>query len=165
MKPEIEIKVVDYEAPADQAALVSLLDMYACDPMGGGQALAPAVKRELCEKLASFPGAVSLLALVDGQAVGMLNAFMGFSTFKAKPLLNVHDIAVLAQWRGQGVGQALLQAIEAHAQSLGCCKLTLEVLSGNLPAQRTYRSFGFENYALDPEAGVAAVMQKWLVSV
>jgi ribosomal protein S18 acetylase RimI-like enzyme len=38
------------------------------------------------------------------------------------------------------------------------------VLSGNVLAQRTYRSFGFENYALDHEAGVAALMQKWLVS-
>jgi ribosomal protein S18 acetylase RimI-like enzyme len=164
MKLKIEIKAVDYGDPADQAALVSLLDMYARDPMGGGHALTPGVKLELCDQLARFPGAVSFLALVDGQAVGLLNAFLGFSTFKARPLMNVHDIAVLAQWRGKGVGQALLQAIEAHAQSLGCCKLTLEVLSGNVLAQRTYRSFGFENYALDPEAGVAALMQKWLVS-
>jgi ribosomal protein S18 acetylase RimI-like enzyme len=164
MKLKIEIKAVDYGDPADQAALVSLLDMYARDPMGGRQALTPGVKLELCNQLARFPGAVSFLALVDGQAVGLLNAFLGFSTFKARPLMNVHDIAVLAQWRGQGVGQALLQAIEAHAQSLGCCKLTLEVLSGNVLAQRTYRSFGFENYALDHEAGVAALMQKWLVS-
>ncbi len=163
MKPKIEIRGVDYSNPADQAALVSLLDMYACDPMGGGQALNPGVKRELCERLAGFAGAVSFLALVDGGAVGLLNAFLGFSTFKARPLMNVHDIAVLAQWRGRGVGQALLQAIEAHAQSLGCCKLTLEVLSGNAPALRTYRAFGFENYALDPEAGVAGLMQKWLV--
>lgn len=164
MKLKIEIKAVDYGDPADQAALLSLLDMYACDPMGGGQALTPAVKRELCEQLAGFPGAVSFLALVDGKAVGLLNAFLGFSTFKARPLMNVHDIAVLAQWRGQGVGQALLQTIESHAQSLGCCKLTLEVLSGNAPAQRSYRAFGFEDYALDPKAGVAVLMQKWLIS-
>lgn len=163
MKPKIEIKAVDYRDPADQAALLSLLDMYACDPMGGGQALSPAVKRELCDRLAGFTGAVSFLALVDDKAVGLLNAFLGFSTFKARPLMNVHDIAVLADWRGQGVGQALLQAIEAHAQALGCCKLTLEVLSGNAPALRTYRAFGFEDYALDPDAGVAGLMQKWLV--
>jgi ribosomal protein S18 acetylase RimI-like enzyme len=165
VKPKIEIKAVDYGDPVDQAALVSLLDMYARDPMGGGQALTPAVKLELCEQLAGFYGAVSFLALVDGKAVGLLNAFLGFSTFKAKPLMNVHDIAVLEQWRGQGVGQALLQAIEVHAQSLGCCKLTLEVLSGNAPARRTYRAFGFEDYALDPKAGLAGLMQKWLVSV
>jgi ribosomal protein S18 acetylase RimI-like enzyme len=114
--------------------------------------------------LVAFPGAVSLLATVDGKPVGLLNAFLGFSTFKARPLMNVHDIAVMPQWRAQGVGQALLQAIEAHAQSLGCCKLTLEVLSGNAPAQRTYRAFGFEDYALDPQAGVAGLMQKWLAS-
>jgi ribosomal protein S18 acetylase RimI-like enzyme len=94
--------------------------------------------------------------------VGLLNAFLGFSTFKAKPLMNIHDIAVQPQWRGQGVGRALLQAIQTHAQRLGCCKLTLEVLSGNHQAQRSYRAFGFEDYALDPAAGVAGLMQKWL---
>jgi ribosomal protein S18 acetylase RimI-like enzyme len=164
MKLKIAIKRVVYSATADQAALLSLLDMYASDPMGGGQGLTLAVKRELCERLAAFPGAVSFLATVDGSPVGLLNAFLGFSTFKARPLMNVHDIAVLPQWRTQGVGQALLQVIEAHAQSLGCCKLTLEVLSGNAPAQRTYRAFGFEDYALDPQAGLAGLMQKWLVS-
>jgi ribosomal protein S18 acetylase RimI-like enzyme len=162
MKSAIQIKVVDYRATQDREALLSLLDMYARDPMGGGQALPASVKRHLCDELAHFPGAVSLLAWSEGQPVGLLNAFLGFSTFKAKPLLNVHDIAVQPQWRGKGVGQALLQAIEAHAKSLGCCKLTLEVLSGNEPAQRTYRAFGFDDYSLDPAAGVAGLMQKWL---
>lgn len=162
MKLDIQIKRVDFLDSQDRQALLALLDMYAQDPMGGGQALAASVRHCLCDELARFPGAISFLALVDSQPVGLLNAFLGFSTFKAEPLMNVHDIAVQPRWRGKGVGQALLRAIEVHAKGLGCCKLTLEVLSGNQAAQRTYRAFGFEDYVLDPTAGVAGLMQKWL---
>ena len=96
------------------------------------------------------------------EPIGLINCFEGYSTFKAKPLLNVHDIAVLPAFRGQGVGQALLQAAQDHAHARGCCKLTLEVLSGNHPALQSYRRFGFAQYELDPNAGQAQFMQKWL---
>jgi len=86
----------------------------------------------------------------------------GFSTFACKPLLNVHDIAVLSGHRRQGVAAALLAAIEALARELGCCKLTLEVLSNNLPAQAAYRKVGFHSYRLDPKAGQAMFWQKKL---
>ena len=59
-------------------------------------------------------------------------------------------------------GQALMQAAQAHAQARGCCKLTLEVLTGNARALRSYTQFGFEPYTLDPAAGQASFMQKWL---
>jgi ribosomal protein S18 acetylase RimI-like enzyme len=60
------------------------------------------------------------------------------------------------------VGQALLAAAEAHARERGCCKLTLEVLTGNQVALTSYVRFGFANYQLDPSAGQAMLMQKWL---
>ena len=71
-------------------------------------------------------------------------------------------MAVLPGIRGQGIGQALLSAAETHARERGCCKLTLEVLTGNRPALRSYERFGFAPYALDPAAGQASFMQKWL---
>jgi ribosomal protein S18 acetylase RimI-like enzyme len=76
--------------------------------------------------------------------------------------LNIHDIAVLPDCRGQGVGQALLAAAEQLAIDRGCCKLTLEVLTGNARALQSYLRFGFAPYALDPAAGQASFMQKWL---
>jgi ribosomal protein S18 acetylase RimI-like enzyme len=143
-------------------ALLAVLDMYARDPMGGGEPLADEVKARLCDDLAQVPGAISWLAWLDQHPVGLLNAMPGYSTFKARPLMNVHDIAVDPDQRGQGIGQALLNALEAHAQQLGCCKLTLEVLSGNSVAKRSYARFGFEHYALSEATGQALFMQKWL---
>ena len=153
---------VDYHNVEHRHALVMLLDAYARDPMGGGEGLAEDVKARLCDDLAARPDAASFIAWRDGQPVGLVNCIEGYSTFKARPLMNIHDIAVLPGQRGQGVGQALLQAAQDHARARGCCKLTLEVLTGNLVALRSYERFGFAPYALDPAAGQASFMQKWL---
>ena len=158
----LQIKRVDYLDAQDAQALVFLLDAYAQDPMGGGEALNPENAARLCTDMAHIAGAASFIAWLEAKPVGLINCFEGYSTFKAKPLLNVHDIAVLSGHRGQGVGQALLKAAEAHALSRGCCKLTLEVLSGNAPAMASYKRFGFAQYELDPAAGQAQFMQKWL---
>ena len=160
--PAVQVRRVDYRAPADRAALIALLDSYAQDPMGGGAPLADEVKQRLCDELARHPLAASFIAWWGDEAVGLANTFEGFSTFSARPLLNVHDIAVLPPWRGRGVGQALLAACEAHARQRGCCKLTLEVLGGNRRALRSYQRFGFAPYVLDPAQGEALLMQKWL---
>jgi GNAT superfamily N-acetyltransferase len=111
-----------------------LLDAYAQDPMGGGEALNPENAARLCTDMARIAGAASFIAWLEAKPVGLINCFEGYSTFKAKPLLNVHDIAVLSGHRGQGIGQALLNAAEDYARTRGCCKLTLEVLSGNAHA-------------------------------
>lgn len=157
------VSAVDFANPTHCAALVMLLDAYARDPMGGGEPLADDVKARLCDELAARPGVGSFIAWLDGQPVGLVNCMEGYSTFKARPLMNIHDIAVLPGHRGQGVGQALLAAAEAFARERGCFKLTLEVLTGNRPAWHSYQRFGFAPYELDPAAGQASFMQKWLV--
>ncbi len=162
----LSILPVDYNHPAQRAALVMLLDAYALDPMGGGEGLAQDVKDRLCDELAQRSQAFSFIAWkgagAQAQAVGLINCLEGYSTFKALPLMNIHDIAVLPQHRGAGVGQALLAAAEKLARQRGCCKLTLEVLTGNHRALSSYLKFGFAPYALDPAAGQASFMQKWL---
>jgi len=158
----LQVRRVDYRNSSDAQALVLLLDAYARDPMGGGEGLAEDVKARLCDDLAARGDAASFIAWLDGHPVGLVNCIEGYSTFKARPLMNIHDIAVLPGHRGAGVGQALLAAAEAHARANGCCKLTLEVLTGNTPALRSYERFGFAPYQLDPAAGQASFMQKWL---
>ena len=158
----LNVRRVDYRQATDAQALVMLLDAYARDPMGGGEGLADEVKARLCSDLAQRPDAASFIAWLDAQPVGLVNCIEGYSTFKARPLMNIHDIAVLPGHRGQGVGQALLAAAQAHALERGCCKLTLEVLTCNAVALRSYERFGFAPYVLDPAAGQASFLQKWL---
>jgi ribosomal protein S18 acetylase RimI-like enzyme len=158
----IEIVQADLLQPRHAAALVTLLDAYARDPMGGGQPLPEAVRRDLPAALAERRDAVVFLALDGERPVGLVNCFEGFSTFNCKPLLNIHDVVVLADYRGQGVARRLLQQVETEARARGCCKLTLEVLEGNRTAQAVYRSAGFAGYELDPDKGRALFWEKRL---
>jgi GNAT superfamily N-acetyltransferase len=119
------------------------------------------VKARLADDLAANPQAFSLLARLEDKAVGLANCFMGYSTFAAAPLVNIHDLAVLPETRGRGIGKALLQAVEAEALKRGACKITLEVLSGN-PARHLYAREGYGDYQLDPATGHALFWQKRL---
>ena len=159
---KLTIDAVDLRQSAHRDALIKLLDAYAQDPMGGGEPLAAEVKARLCDDMAERPTVASFIAWLDQAPVGLVNCVEGFSTFKSQPLMNIHDLVVLPGHRGMGIGQALMQAAQTHAQARGCCKLTLEVLTGNERALRSYEQFGFEPYTLDPAAGQASFMQKWL---
>ena len=162
MASELRVRRADYADAADAAAIVMLLDAYASDPAGGGEPLSAFARARLVPELARRPQAYSVLAF-DGQApVGLVNCIEGFSTFKCLPLVNVHDVAVLASHRGRGIAEAMLAEAERIARERGACKLTLEVLSGNAPALRLYQRIGFAGYQLDPAMGTATFMQKWL---
>jgi ribosomal protein S18 acetylase RimI-like enzyme len=161
----IRVCRVDYADPAHAQAWVALLDAYAHDPMGGGAGLSDYAKTHVVAGLASRPQAFSVLAFAQDAAqtpVGLVNCIEGFSTFAAKPLVNIHDVIVMPDWRGRGVAGAMLEAVVQIARERGACKLTLEVLSGNQKALRTYAKLGFDAYQLDPEAGTAQFLQMWL---
>lgn len=157
----ITITRADYHDPQHGYDIVSLLDAYARDPMGGGQPLSTFTREHLIARLAQYE-AISLLAYDGEQAVGLLNAFTGFSTFACQPLINIHDLAVLPDYRGRGISLQLLSEVEYIARERNCCKLTLEVLSNNTIAAKAYKTFGFSGYELAPEAGRAEFWEKKL---
>lgn len=152
----------EYANPAHAAALVMLLDAYASDPAGGGKGLSDFARANLVPGLAARPQAYSVLAFDGAQPVGLVNCIEGFSTFACKPLVNVHDVAVLASHRGRGIAEQMLAEAEKIARERGAVKLTLEVLSGNRSAIRLYERIGFAGYQLDPAMGSAQFLQKWL---
>ncbi|MFZ4285471.1 GNAT family N-acetyltransferase [Variovorax sp. HJSM1_2] len=162
----VHVRLANYADPDDAKAVVTMLDAYAQDPMGGGHALPAHAREQLVPALAARPFAFSVLAFAGTQqgseAVGLANCFEGFSTFACKPLVNVHDLAVMPGHRGLGVGAALLAFVEGIARERGACKLTLEVLQGNAKAMRLYERMGFASYQLDPQMGHAQMMQRWL---
>ena len=158
----LRVVAVDLENEAISKVWLELLDHYARDPMGGGAGLSDYARRHLVDELKSLPTFHGALAYASDEPVGLINCFAGFSTFAAKPLLNIHDIVVHAGARGQGIARALLGWAEQRARVLGCCKLTLEVLSNNTRALAAYERAGFAPYVLDPAAGHALFLQKTL---
>jgi len=157
---KIEIIQADYLKSTHARDIVYLLNLYANDPMGGGQPLNKSIQDNLVQELAKLPHAFSILAYVDGNPAGLINCFDAFSTFSCKPLINIHDVIVKNEYRGNGLSQKMLHKVENIAQKKGCCKITLEVLEANEIARSSYSRFGFSGYELDPKMGKALFWQK-----
>ena len=158
----LEIRPVDRQKANESQAVVEVLDSYASHMVGGGVPLSATVRANLSAELAKRPQSIVLLAWSEGQAVGLVIAFEGFSTFACRPLINIHDLAVLPKFQCRGVGKALMAAVEAEAVRRGCCKLTLEVLENNSHARKLYEAVGFASYQLDPATGRALFLEKKL---
>lgn len=79
----------------------------------------------------------SVVAVADGQVVGMLHIEASRHGFGEFGMLVDHD------WRGRGVGSALVQAAITRARGQGLHKLCLEVFTHNTAAIALYRKSGF----------------------
>lgn len=142
LKNRVTIRVANLDEPSDQAAIVGLLDHYAEHPMGQGKPLADEIRKQLMQGLQNHPTTRIFLAIDVDRAVGMATSFIGFSTFRARQLINVHDLIVHSDCRGQGVGKSLLQAVADYARENEFCAVTLEVKADN-PARHLYQQVGF----------------------
>ncbi len=141
--PNIEIIRVDFDDADLVRQYLDMLDAYALDPMGAGRQLRKAVRSRVAADLRRMPGAHCLLARHGDTPVAFATCFSGYSTFQARPLLNIHDIAVLRERRGKAIGERLLAKIAELGRQLDCCRITLEVRTDNPHARRLYESDGF----------------------
>jgi GNAT superfamily N-acetyltransferase len=146
----VTIVEADLSRTEHQDALVAMLDAYMRDPMEGGVPPSAQVKRDLVPGLRAHPACHVFLAYSDGAPVGFSICFLGFSTFNARPLINIHDIFVDTSVRGTGIGAMLLERIEANARDLNCCRITLEVREDNRVARGLYRKVGFDQVVVGP---------------
>ena len=159
MQP-VEIVEADLNRMEHQDAVVELIDAYAMDSMGNGKPLSTEVRRALIPGLQQHPTTVIFLAHQGKKAIGIAVCFLGFSTFVARPLINIHDLAVLPAHRGQGIGLRLLEEVERKARKLGCCKLTLEVQENNHRARQVYEAAGFAQAVYQVAAGGSLFLSK-----
>jgi GNAT superfamily N-acetyltransferase len=143
MKEDLKIVEADLSDPAHARDVIAMTAAYAEDTFGSGRRLPADVLERLVPALRAHPTTVVLLAYLGGEAVGIATCFLGFTTFAARPLLNIHDLAVVPAHRGRGIGRALLEAAAQSARRRGCVKLTLEVQERNDRARRVYEAAGF----------------------
>jgi GNAT superfamily N-acetyltransferase len=159
----VDIIEADLDREDHRQAVIDLTDAYARDEMGNGRPLSSEVREALVPGLRQLPTTLILLAYQGGEPVGIATCFRGFSTFAARQLINIHDLAVLPGLRGAGVGRALLAAVEAKARELGCCKVTLEVQEKNARARKVYAAAGFGQATYQYAAGGAIFLAKPIV--
>lgn len=158
----IEILPADYQNTQHCSAITELIDMYAQDDMGQNKALRPEIRAALLDALMHRPWIHIFLACRDLEMIGIAVCIEGFSTFNSAPLMNIHDVYVKPVFRRQGVAHKMFHFIENAARKAGFCKLTLEVLEGNIPAQAAYRKIGFAPYTANDHGGSAQFWQKYL---
>jgi len=160
--PAPVIVEADLDRADHQKAVVAMTAAYALDAMGNGGPLPSDVLEQLIPGLRAHPTTLVLLAYVEETVVGIATCFLGFSTFAARPLLNLHDFSVLPEYRGRGIGQALLRAVEAAARERGCVKVTLEVQENNRRARELYERAGLAQAVYGDATGGSLFYSKTL---
>jgi GNAT superfamily N-acetyltransferase len=101
-----------------------------------------AVRSTLFPPAGRPPDAFSVIAEVDGTPAGFALYFFNYSTFLARPGLYLEDLYVKPEFRGRGLGKALLLHLAGVARERGCGRMEWAVLDWNTPAIEFYESLG-----------------------
>lgn len=138
----LEIVEVDLSNKKHADAVLTVTNRYAKDPMGRGASLSDSTQRTLITELKKIPMYIGFVAFIDGKPAGLANCFYTLSSFKAAPVINIHDLIVMPDYRSMGIGKALIGTVTKKAKEKNCCKVTLEVREDNR-ARNLYEREGF----------------------
>ena len=86
-----------------------------------------------------------------GEAAGFAVWFLNFSTFRGRHGLYVEDLFVRPEFRGRGIGKALMARLAKRCVDDGLARFEWAVLDWNAPSLAFYRSIG------------ATVMDNWKI--
>ena len=102
-----------------------------------------ATEQDLQESLfGPRPSAEAVIAYHDAEPVGFAVFCQRYSTYLGRPILYLEDIFVLPEWRGSGVGLALMVYGGGLAKARGYPRMSWSVLDWNEPAIRFYKNLG-----------------------
>ena len=88
------------------------------------------------------PLAYAQLAETDGKAVGFALWYHTFSTFCGRPDIFLEDLFVEPEYRGRGIGLALLRYLARRAVAEKCRRVEWRVLNWNAPSIAFYERLG-----------------------
>jgi GNAT superfamily N-acetyltransferase len=88
------------------------------------------------------PAADVVIAYAGDTPAGFALFFPNYSTFLGKPGLYLEDLFVLPEWRGRGLGLALMKHLARTAVERGCGRFEWSVLDWNAPAIGFYEGLG-----------------------
>jgi len=86
----------------------------------------------------------ALIAESHREPVGFVSFFRGYAGWRGKPMGIIHALYVSPDWRGDGVGRALVSAVARIARNRGWCRIELFVEEGR-PAVEFYHSIGMRD--------------------
>jgi len=84
----------------------------------------------------------SLIAEWNGEPAGFALYFYSYSTWEGRTGIYLEDLFVRPEYRGKGIGKALLTKVAAIAVSEGCARFEWSVLDWNQPSIDFYHQMG-----------------------
>jgi ribosomal protein S18 acetylase RimI-like enzyme len=142
---ELSIIQVDLQNPEHCVQVIKLLNDYMNDPMGNNRPLPRELAPQIISGLKQHCGFLGFFVTADNQFAGLANCNVNFSTFQAKPLINIHDFIVAPECRNIGAGHFLLRGVINYASQNGFCRVNLEVREDNQTAKSLYKKMGFSD--------------------
>ena len=130
--------------PGDTALILDFIrGLAAYEKLTDGfEATEEKLRRTLFPVDGSAPAALCVLAYADSAPAGFALYFFNYSTFLARPGLYLEDLFVKTEYRGRGIGKALLLHLAKIANARGCGRMEWTVLDWNQPAIDFYESLG-----------------------
>jgi GNAT superfamily N-acetyltransferase len=130
--------------PDDVPAVLALIRALADYEKLGHEVVATELRlrQALFPPAGAKPDAHCIIAEAGGSPAGFALYFFNFSTFLARPGLYLEDLFVKPEFRGQGLGKALLLHLAKLANARGCGRMEWAVLDWNQPAIAFYESLG-----------------------
>jgi len=142
---KLSTQIIDLQNKEHCSHVILLLNDYMNDPMGNNRPLPKELAPQIISGLKKHSGFLGFFVLVDNHFAGLANCNINFSTFQAKPLINIHDFIIAPEFRHVGAGTFLLSSIITYATENGFCRVNLEVREDNLTAKSLYRKIGFDD--------------------
>lgn len=110
----------------------------------GSEADVPAARAFLTARLRAGESTVFVATDASGPLLGFTQLYPSFCSLTLAPIFVLYDLFVSPEARGGGVATALLDAARAHGEASGCSRLELSTAVTNTPAQRLYRTHGWQ---------------------
>lgn len=85
----------------------------------------------------------------DGKEVARVYLYIMKNDLKKSPFGFLEDLYVEEDFRGQGVGTELLNAVIKEAKNLGCYKLVATSRHERKGVHKMYEKNGFENFGIE----------------
>ncbi len=133
-------------ATADDAALI--LEMISALAEHHRQADAVRTNEDIlsADGAGDTPRFGALIAEVDGAAAGFLSYTICYSIWRGASFMQIDDVFVHDEYRGMGLGEALMKESHRVCRELGLNHLKWEVQPDNAGAIRFYDRIGAKGY-------------------
>lgn len=132
---------IDFAVPEDVPAILGLIQELAAYEQLAHEVVSSAEALH-AHLFGDRPYIEVLMAKVEGRAVGFALFFHNYSTFLTKPGIYLEDLYVQPEFRGHGLGKALLERLAGLTLERGGGRLEWSVLDWNEPSIQFYLGQG-----------------------